>query len=239
MKHPFYIAILLLLLPLLSPAQVQIGLKGGFPFYKFTHVSDGHSAEHYTISNNPTLFSLCVEERTNHVFNLAVELQSVNRKFSVNYSSGAMGGGSTVNYSFKLWQIYLIVKPEFVFGKKIRYYFYPGLFYGRLVGSSLKGTLSNWRMNDTLTHITNVDGTAMGYFRLNEFGFAPGTGIDIPLWKTLYFSFEAIFLVDMKTVDGGWGGAGSKMLNLYLQAGIAYTLKKNPSGKKDSGNTGK
>jgi hypothetical protein len=221
------VAIILLgSLPLLSAAQYQLGFKAGYDYYWFTNPDDGHYQATYDYNHSAPIVSLAFRTRGPGLVNFAAQMDYTFRSFTVNSSQGGLGGGTSFDYTFDLGNIYLQAQAQFTFGKKIRYYFYPGFYVGTLLHSSVAGTVHSWQMGyPPVNHTDTVSGPAGRYYTDSEFGICAGAGADFPIDRNLYLSGEINYSLNLWPIADAWGSEKVKMMNLCFQAGIFYQLE--------------
>jgi hypothetical protein len=220
-----YSYILLLFLPLISLGQVQIGVKAGYIYYWFTEPDDGHFTYNYNYSHNAYSIAFSLRQRSLHTFNHGFEIEYTNRSFAVNSNEPGLGSGGVVDYYYTIGNIYIRFQPQFTFGSKVKFFFYPGIYFGTLLHSSIHGTEYSWHMGYPPKTDTII-GTAYGYYPNFEFGILLGVGIEIPVYKNLNIVYENNFSMNLLPVANAWGSEKIKMLNLNFELGLAYTLKR-------------
>jgi hypothetical protein len=217
---------LLIILPIISHGQNQIGIKGGYIFYWFTNPDDSHFTADYDYSHNAYSTAIIIRQRIpDSLLNIGLEIEYTQRSFSVKSSWGGLGGSSDANYSYTIGNLYLHFQPQFTFGTKLKYYFCPGFYIGTLLNSKLNGSLSYWQMGNPPTSGTKiVNGSARGYYPGFEFGVYPGFGFELPIDKNLNFLFDYRFTMNFLPMGGSWGSDKVKMLNMNFQIGASYNL---------------
>ena len=220
-----YIYILLLFLPVFSLGQAQIGVKGGYIYYWFTEPDNDDYIYDYNYSHSAYSFAVSLKQRTPHSFNLGLEIEYTNRSFEVISQEMGLGGGENVDYSYSIGNIYIRFQPQFTFGKKVKFFVYPGIYFGTLLHSSLYGTRYSWNMAYP-TKIDTISGTAYGYYPNFEFGILLGVGIEVPIYKNLNIVYEKNFNMNLLPIANAWGSEKVKMLNLNFELGLAYSFTK-------------
>jgi hypothetical protein len=218
-----YTYILLLFLPLISLGQGQIGVKGGYIYYWFTEPEEAGLTCDYNYSHSAYSIAVSLRQRTSHTFNQGVEIAYTNRSFAVKSSDQSPGGGETVDYDYTIGNIYLQFQPQFTFGSKIKFVFYPGFYFGTLLHSSIHGTENSWHMGYPPKTDT-INGSASDYYPNFEFGVLLGIGLEIPVYKNLNIVYENNFSMNLLPVANAWGSEKIKMLNLNFELGLAYTF---------------
>jgi len=217
---------LFLCLPLLSLSQGQIGIKGGYIHYWFTVPEDGIQYD-YNYSHSAYSINISLKQRTSHTFNQGLEIVYTNRSFAVKSSDQSPGGSETVDYSYSIGNIYLQFRPQFSFGSRIKFFVYPGFYFGTLLNSSIQGTKSYWHIGETKTN--TINGSANDYYPNFEFGILFGAGIEVPVYKNLSIVYENNFSLNLLPVANAWGSEKIKMLNLNFEIGLAYTFTRKTS----------
>lgn len=225
--------IVLIFFPIISFSQTQIGFKAGYIYYWFTKPEKGHFYADYDYSHNAYSVSVMVRQRIPKSFlNLGLEIEYANRSFSVKSGWGGLGSGRKANFSYTIGNLYLHIQPQFTFGKKFQFYFYPGIYFGTLINSNLTGSLSYWQMGNPSSSETEIlNGSAVGYYPTFEFGIYPGIGFEFPLYKNLDFIFEYSFTMNFLPIGKSWGGYDVKMLNMNFEIGAVYNLYQNKKEK--------
>jgi hypothetical protein len=220
---------LLFFLPILSLGQTQIGIKGGYIYYWFTNPDDGRFTADYDYSHNAGLVAITVRQKIpQSILNLVLEIEYANRSFSLKSSWGGLGSGQNANYSYTIGNIYLHFQPQFTFGSKVKFFIYPGFYFGTLLNSKLTGSYSYWQMgNPPVAGTEKLNGTARGNYPTFEFGIYPGLGIEFPMYKKLNFTFEYNFNMNFLSIADSWGSDKVKMLNMNFEIGLAYTINRN------------
>jgi opacity protein-like surface antigen len=224
--------IFLFFLPLLSFGQVQIGIKGGYDYFWFSHPEDGHFSARYNYLNNGFLVAATIRQRSLQTFNLGVEIEYVKRSFGVKSSWGGLGGGTGADLNYSIGNIYIQLQPQFTFGSRVKFFIIPGIYFGTLLHSSLQGNTYSWLGGHPSTTDT-IYGNAKGYYSDFEFGISPGLGVEFPVHNNLNLVFEYDFSLNILPIGGSWGSDKVKMFSMNFEVGIAYTLKRNPSQSSD------
>jgi len=222
------IYLLLVFLPIISQGQTQIGLKSGYIYYWFNTPDEGHFTADYNYSHNAYLVAVIVRQKIpESLLNLGIEIEYTNRSFSLKSSWGGLGGGQNAKFSYTIGNLYLHFQPQFTFGKKFKFYFYPGFYFGTLLNSKLNGSLSYWQMgNPPFSGTEILNGSAKGHYPDFEFGIYPGIGLEFPMYKKLNFLFEYSVTMNFLAIGSSWGSDKVKMFNMNFEIGAAYTLNK-------------
>jgi len=209
--------------------QLQIGIKGGYDYFLFIN-SDISSSTHYNYQNNGYLIGFTIKQVSLHKFNLAAELNYTHRSFAVKSSSGGLGGSQNMNFNYTIGNITFQFQPQFSFGTKVKFFFYPGVYFGTLLHSSLKGTLYTFQMGyPGISRTDTINDNAKGYYPDFSFGFLFGFGIEVPINSTFKFIYENNITMNLVPVSNGWTSYNDKMVNINCEVGLAYTLGKNHS----------
>ena len=217
--------VMLLFIPMISSGQIQVGIKGGYDYFRFTHTDESPYPVIYSYPDNSFLFAISVWQRSAHVFNLGIELQYVNRSFEVQSSWGGHGGGTDVVFNYQLGNLLLQIQPQFVLGSKFKFFIYPGIYFGTLLHSSLNGTTHSWQIGyPPISKTDRLNGSAKNYYPTLEFGISPGIGLEFPVYKNLNFVFEYNFNMNLTAIGRAWGADNAKMLNMGFEVGLAYTF---------------
>jgi hypothetical protein len=211
----------IILFPASGMAQWEIGEKLGYTYYTFIDNSNNNANAHedaqYQSSHSAFRIALFLRERSTKIFTLGYEAGYSYRSFRVKEYDGGLGGGSWTDLRYSLGTIYAEIQPTFTFGSKVKFFFYPGLCFGFLLHSSVKGTSQSWSMADTTGNpVSYIDGTAGGRYPKLVFGLEPGFGVEYKIAENLNMVCESSLRLDFMTFH---------MLNVSLEAGIAYTLR--------------
>jgi len=234
--------ILLIILPVISHGQTQIGFKAGYIYYWFANPDNEHFIANYDYSHNAYSVAVMVRQKIpKSIINLGFEIEYTNRSFSVKSSWGGLGGGQNANFSYSIGNLYLHIQPQFTFGRNVKFYFYPGIYFGTLLNSKLTGSLSYWQMGNPPNNGTKLlDGSAKDYYPNFEFGLYPGIGLEFPLYKNLNILFDYSFTMTYLSfgssdgsdqsyflpIGSSWGSDKVKMLNMNLEIGVVYYISK-------------
>jgi hypothetical protein len=215
------ILLVILLLSFLSvQSQIELGLKGGYFFYTVTGEKD-HDTPKYSLTPDSYILSIAAYTRRNATFNVGIELEYLTRSFDVKSSAYWAGGGENLDYHIRLDQLSCQIKPQFVFGHKVKFFIYPGLFFGYFVNTKMSGIKSGYIMSESYTD--TVSGTAEGFYHNLDFGLMAGIGLEIPIRKGFCVVCENNYSFNLAT-----GSFASQTANLFLnmkfEAGIAYTF---------------
>ena len=218
--------LIFLFLPIISFGQVQMGFKGGYIYYWYTYPNDGNYEYVYDYSHNAFSVSVSLKQTSLQIFNLGYELEYTNRSFGVNSTMNGLGAGGNVYFNYTLGNLYLRIEPQFSFGTNVKFYFFPGVYFGTLLHSSLNGTKYSWTLGHTTGTIDSINGTAKGYYPAFEFGLLIGLGIEFPLYKNLDCVFQHNFKMNILPIASSWGSSKIKMLNLNFEFGLVYLFRK-------------
>lgn len=214
-------------MPLLSIGQLQIDIKGGYIYYWFTSPSEpAHYSAQYDYSHNAFSIAVTIRQRSSHILNFGSEIEYVNRSFNVKSSWGGLGSGTMVDFSYTIGNIYIHFQPQFVFGSKLKFFFYPGFYLGTLLHSTLNGTLNSWSGGTPfVVNYDTIHGSAKGHYPDLEFGISPGIGLEFPICNKINFVFEYSFRMNLLPIGSSWGWKELKMFNMNFEVGIAYTFE--------------
>jgi hypothetical protein len=227
MSKTYFIYILLIFLPLLSLGQWQLGGRAGTIVYSFTHPDEGGENAEYGYPGFPFSISVTARQNTAKTFNPGIELEYTNRSFSVSASEFGHVYSSHTNLSYTLGNLYLHFQPRFVFGKSVKFFFYPGFYFGTFLHSSVNGTINSSTGNYPPYSTTqSINGSAKGYYPQFEFGISPGAGLEVPFHNNFNLDIEYQFTWGLIPVGYGWGYDAVRMLGMNLKIGVAYTFLK-------------
>ncbi len=207
---------------MIANGQIQLGVKGGYFFNNVTGYDPSQTAT-YSFSPDSYLISVFVRQCTQKKFNLGLEGEYTTRSYNVITDELSPGSSFYSHFHVKMDQLNILIKPQFVFGQKVKYFFYPGMFidfmsnikdhgvtYGSLVSGKQDTAISNPKTYNTFPFI---------------FGLMAGFGIEIPLPKGFNIIFENnySFYIGGSPPDGAYN---NRFIDIKLEAGVAYTFKK-------------
>jgi hypothetical protein len=219
----------------LSIAQLQIGIKGGYDYFLFIQSEESHFNTHYHYQNNGYLIGFTLKQVSSHKFNLGTEVNYTNRSFSVKSNSGGLGGYQSMNFNYTIGNMTIQFQPQFSFGTKVKFFFYPGIYFGALIHSSLKGTLYTYQMGyPVISKTDTINDNAKGYYPDFSFGILLGFGVEVPIKNNFRIIYENNITMNLVPVASGWDSDKDKMLNVNFEVGLAYTLGKNHSISSDN-----
>ncbi len=214
-------------LPLIFKGQCQFGVKGGYNYYWFTHPEDGHFNSKYNYNNSAVLVCATIKQRVSNILYFGAELDYTNRSFEVISGWGGLGSGKNADLNYNIGNIYSQIKPQLIFGSKVKFFIYPGFYAGTMIHSSLTGEIKSWSISAQPINTTEIiDGTAKDYYPSFEFGICAGTGIDYMFYKNLGFVLEYNFNMNLLPISNSWGSDKVKMINMNISAGITYTISR-------------
>jgi len=204
-------------------SQIQVGVKGGYNYYFIFNNESGSDRAKYNENNNSYIFSIVARQRTSHVINLSIEFEYLHQSFYVDATWGSAGGGEYDKLNFNLGKVNFHFQPQFVFGRKFKVFFYPGLYFGKIVNSSVDGTISRWKSDQIDPKIDTVHGSANSFFPWIDVGVEAGVGLDIPLYKNFNLVFENAYSYSFTSLS--WGSNNAHFFNIKFEAGLTYTFK--------------
>lgn len=201
--------------------QILLGGKIGYGYFGILNDNSMGDKAYYSNCLDRFIVSFEAKQSTNHLVNLAISLDYVNQSFSVLSFWGGPGTTYKADGDFSMGSLYFEFKPQFTFGEKIRYYFYPGFIFGTVLHSHVDGNLKTSTM-DTTGVINEMSQNKSSYFPSINFGFCLGMGMDIPLSPKLILTVEN----NNNILFGGpsWGSNKSTLLNLNILCGLYYKL---------------
>jgi hypothetical protein len=201
--------------------QILLGGKIGYGYFGILNDNSMGDKAFYSNCLDRIIISIEAKQCSNHLINLGISLDYINQSFDVLAHSGGHVNTYTADANFSIGSLYFEFKPQFTFGKKIRYFFYPGFIFGTLLHSNVKGTLTSNTMDTTLI-ISEMDRNGSSYFPAFNFGFILGGGLDIKLSSKVILNLEN----NNNILFGGpsWGSNKSSLYNLTILCGIFYKL---------------
>ncbi len=183
------LSILFLAIAMGGFSQSQIGVKFGYliPNYKITSTPPS-STESISV-NNGLNYCLNYKRRWPGLFNFGAEMEyhQITSHFTMEYNSL----GADVYRDMDLTTNYLNFRllPEFVYGKKLRFYLQVGPYMGFLLSSNAKGQRI---VTDGTNKVkADVDGSASDIFPGIDWGFFVGAGVEYPLSKRIKLAIDA------------------------------------------------
>ncbi|HET8685723.1 MAG TPA: hypothetical protein VFM18_03545 [Methanosarcina sp.] len=212
---------LFVLLSYYGSAQISLGVKTGYGY--FTIINDNQMGDkaYYSHCRDNIILSIEAKQNTTHLLNLGVSLDYVNQSFNVSSQVGGHVTDYKADAKFTTGSLYFGFKPQFTFGKQVRYFFYPGFIFGTVLHSYADGIVTTNSMDTTgVTSEINHEGSS--YFAPVNFGFLVGMGMDVPLSSRLTLNIENTNNI----LSGGpsWGSNKSMLVNLNIFCGLFYRL---------------
>ena len=192
-----FITLLLTIISLGLFAQNQIGLNAAYGM-SYYNIKEGGP---YTNVKIDYMAKPAMEVEINYKkrwpgiinFGTSLSYQRHNIEVSKKYNDDNYLVDQLVDY--KLNMLYLKAFPEFVYGKKIRYYFQIGPSLAYMFSSEANGYID--KTNKSTSPITTVKsiigGDAQNIFNTFSFGFFTGIGVDFPISDNISLSLSAQF----------------------------------------------
>ena len=219
-----YFCFFLCLFPMLVMSQTEFGISAGYNTFTVI-IGQRETVDDVTYTNlhDAYVLSFVAKQKTDKVFNLAIDVDYLHQSFMVDANSGGLGSSGADKLTFNVGRINIQVQPQFVYGKKLRFYWYPGFYFGRIVISSVSGESYFWNNMTNVGSKFLVNGSAGHYIPMYDFGLVVGMGLDIPLHNELSLLVE---YSNSYSISGtSWGGTATHFLNLNFKVGVAYTIK--------------
>lgn len=214
LKLLLFLLLLSLALPVCS--QIQLGIKAGYFIYTGTGTGrDG--GENTAINPTPDSYvvSLSASQRSTKTFNVGIDLEYLTRSLDASDVESSAGSTQHGSFHFKLDELCLYIKPQFVLGHKVRFIIFPALFFGYFVNTKVDGTETSWTMG--IQHVKQVNGSAKSYITPLDFGLAAGLEVDFPVGKGFFLTAENSYSIHIAS-----GFTSSRFVNMKLEAGLAY-----------------
>jgi hypothetical protein len=216
---------------MLVMSQTEFGFSAGYNTFAVTEGQNGSVDKvNYTNLHDTYVLSFVARQRSEHAFNLAIDVDYLHQSFKVDAGSYSPGSSESDKLMFIVGRINIQVLPQFVYGKKFKIYWYPGFYFGRIVTSSVSGSEYTWQLDQSVGTTNSVSGSACQYIPMYDFGLVLGMGLDIPLHKELSLLVE--YSNSFSIYGISWGEANTHFLNLNFKVGVAYTIK-SPKHQKD------
>jgi hypothetical protein len=199
--------------------QFQIGGKCG-PAY-FVVVSENVGIDYTKYRAKPGSFALSVDcgRQIIKSVRLMVALEYVFQSYRFDAETSGHWYHDSLSYDVTAGTLDLQIMPQFIFGNKIRYYVFPGLYFGRMIHSHYKGIIDNlWDPDPP----KKVEGWENGQYLAWGFGVITGAGMEIPLQKNLVMALENLNTFGLN--GSSFGSGSGHFFNFRLEAGIRYTF---------------
>ena len=211
--------------------QIQIGIKAGYSWLKILQADNDYHPATISYDRNSFPFSIFLCQRSPHLINFQLEVEYMNRSYSLYEYWGGLGSRGEANYKIIANYLSILVDPHFVFGKKVKYYIFPGIYIGIPVYSSANGT--GHEPGQPYPHINyfTISGNALEYIQDLELGALAGVGIDIPVTQELKITLQYIFSISLIPLESKWGENSFRFMQNKIEVGIAYQF--NLKKKKD------
>jgi len=216
------IFLFLFLITNVTLAQIQTGIKGGMALLKCSDNTIQGPSE-YSYPHPSWFISFMVRDRHPGFFNMGGELEYFNRFFHVKSYDGGVSGMTTYDFDISSSYLRLNLQPQFTFGSKVRFFFYPGVYGGYMIHSKINGkyfyngSLPSWEKE--------VDGSASDYMTSWELGCKIGLGIDIRLYKGLNMIIENSETFPVIPAKPKFGSVNDYyVIEFCFGVGLAYTI---------------
>jgi hypothetical protein len=221
--------ILLVILGSSSFCQSQLGIKIGYNRLKIIQTDKDYHPSTIEYYRNSIPVSIYFCTRAPRWDNFCIELEYLNRSYSMTEYWGGLGAGGSAHYRIDAYYLNILVEPQFTFGKKIKFLLFPGLYLGTPVYSEISGTKhefysGQYSKNDTLS------GSAKGNLSTLEFGALAGFGIEVPVGKGLVLTANYMFTINLIATPSEWGDNSYRFMQNKIELGLAYRFE----GKKNN-----
>lgn len=222
------ILIVIVFFSIQSLPQSQISLNGGVMVSKFFEQSFSDPSQ-YSSLTPPYFISFTFRENITKVFRMSGELEYNHRTFHTISMYSHVSGNTRDTLDIVFDQLRINLQPQFIFGKKFKFYFYPGVYLGYRIHSRVWGVSV---YNGSGGHKSNyIDQPTYGYPPQWEFGGVLGLGIEVPLNYGLSFSIENTETINIVNMYPSWGIVSSfHIIDFRFSVGVSYTFS---SKKKD------
>lgn len=224
--------LLILVVSLTTPifAQLQTGIKAGYAFLELTS-GNPYGIDVYSNTKPSYFISLILRQRKPKCFNLSCELEYGHRYFSVDSKWGYTSYFYWFdNFDISAQYVKVVFEPQFVFGKRLKFFVGPGIYLGYMIYSMNHGKYGGHNDWDSTTYTIPVNGSAGAYLSEFEFGLIFNSGLDIPLYKGLTLLTEFAQTMTIPPLHNKWGyEKGVFIFETRFSVGIAYNF---PAKKK-------
>jgi hypothetical protein len=231
------IGILIFCVSMATKGQLLVGVSGGYAF--LGPIGKSNTNPHHDASfrseGNSLLASVFVRERIpGKVFHIGGEVEYYQANLSAAQEIGGNGSGTSYKYNFTLNFLNVIVKPEFVFGKKWRFIINTGVYFSILVNGTATGSWITY--GPSPVEKGTIDSTASSYFNQVGLGILGGVGLERTIGKRVVINLGANGLIGISHLarsslfDGFFN-----LISGQLSLGVAYQfdIKKKDRKKKD------
>lgn len=208
--------------------QFQIGIKGGYNYFQIidNYKEDPYSKNSYTGSFDPGnsyLIGILFKDYRFKQPVMAYEITYGSYSFSTKQRQTGPGSELNIDLDYNINYLIISFSPQFVFGSNWKFYINPGVFYGRLINSSVIGTIHDYNWP---THIYDtLHGEEDGGFNNYIFGLKLGFGLEFPINKNFNFIIDNNYKIQTGTGSEKWGTPPS-IFNASLEIGISYNFDK-------------
>jgi hypothetical protein len=210
---------------------MQAGIKAGYSWLKILQADNDYHPSTITYDRNSFPVSIFLSQRSHHLINFHLEIEYIKRSYSLYEYWGGLGSPGEANYKIIANYQSIIVAPQFVFGKKFKYFIFPGIYVGTPVCSSANGIASEPHYPDYATY--PISGNAKGYIQDVELGALAGVGIDIPVYQAFKITIQYIFSISLISKDSKWGENSYRFMENKIEVGIAYQFNWKTKHEKD------
>jgi len=219
MKRVF-LTIILFAISSTSFCQFQLGIKTGYNWFKILQSDNYYHPSSFSYDKSSIPISVFVCQR-NHLVNLSFELEFLNRSYSVSEYWGGLGSGGLDLYSIDSYSLNAIIEPQFTFGRKVKFFVFPGLSIGIPLFSTINGTVKKYGSPQPIK-IDTLKGSAKNYIPKIEFCAIVGIGVDIPLNKNLMITIQNIFSISLIPTKSKWASQSYRFIQNKLEVGLLY-----------------
>ncbi len=215
-------------------SQMQVGIKAGYSWLKILQAENDYHPATISYDRNSFPFSIYLCQRSPHLINFHLEIEYMKRSYSLYEYWGGLGSRGQANYKIIANYMSVIVEPQFVFGKKVIFFIFPGIYIGIPVYSSANGTVSEPSYPYPHYSTYTISGNAQEYIQDVELGALAGVGIDIPICQELRITTQYIFSISLIPLKSKWGENSFRFMQNKIEVGLAYQF--NFKKKKDKEN---
>jgi hypothetical protein len=202
--------------------QMQAGIKAGYSWFKILQTDKDYHPATISYDNNSFPISAFFCQRSPHLINFHLEIEYMKRSYSVHEYWGGLGSRGEANYKIIANYLSILVDPQFVFGKNVKYYIFPGIYIGIPVYSSADGTGYEPGHPYPNTNYFTISGNALEYIQDVELGALAGVGIDIPVYQELKITLQYIFSISLIPLESKWQENSFRFMQNKIELGIAY-----------------
>ena len=191
MKKALIILLFFALIQTSCFGQYQLGVKGGYNYFQLFNKNFSNTCVKGSIDPNKNSNVIGISFRDNTILQPVFVYDLAYRSYSfwVKSDSYLHGAGSNIDLHYNIEYLFFTIANEFSFGQKLKFLIKPGIYYQRLISTSVTGTKVVFESGvKTITDSLNNEPDES--FSKDGFGAKVGIGLAIPLSKHFNILFE-------------------------------------------------